>query len=479
MILILSITIIILALLLFIIYLSLNIKKRKEMESNVELMNNQLLATQDELQLMAYYDGVVDLPNRNMFYKVMKEKLDTTFINQLMGSILYMDIDNFKDINDTYGHDFGNLFLKRVSERLKSIECIKGKENHIFRLSGDEYIVILENKDEDQTEKIALEIQNLFTQPFIILIEEIRATISMGIVFFPKDGYTVDEIFKKADLAMYKVKELGKNGYKIYEKEMETEVTKRVLLENNLRNALGKNEFILNYQPQIDLKSEEVVGFESLLRWNSSEYGLVSPRDFIPVAEETGEIVEIGEWILKEACLFAIRVSEKYQKKIEVSVNISPVQLKKSNFTDMVKRVLSETGAKSCLLGIEVTETTLMESFEDSIEKLEELSKMGIKIYLDDFGTGYSSLNYLLRLPINTLKIDKSFIDDMMTEHKGGKIISQIIDLAHDIDLDVVAEGVEQEEQLSILKRFNCDAVQGYIYSKPLSEEDVYKYLDK
>lgn len=479
MIVILSITIVILVLLFFIIYLSLNMKKRKEMEINVELMNNQLLETQEELQLMAYYDSVAGLPNRNMFYKVMKEKLDTTFINQSTGSVLYMDIDNFKDINDTYGHDFGNLFLKKVSERLKSLECIKEKENTIFRLSGDEYIVVLDNKDEKETIKVANEIQNLFIEPFIIVIEEIKASISMGIVFFPKDGYTVDEIFKKADVAMYKVKESGKNAYKIYEKEMETEITKRVLLENNLRSALGKNEFVLNYQPQIGLKNQEVVGFESLIRWESSEYGLVSPAKFIPIAEETGEIVEIGEWILKEACEFAIRISEKYKKEIEVSVNISPVQLKKSNFIDMVKKILDETGAKSCLLGIEVTETTLMESFEDSIRKLEELSRMGIKIYLDDFGTGYSSLNYLLRLPINTLKIDKSFIDDMLIERKGGKIISQIIDLAHDIELDVVAEGVESEEQLSILRRFNCDYIQGYVYSKPLAEDDVYKFLDK
>ncbi len=461
-----------------VIYLSFYVNKLKELEANIKLINKDLLEKQEELKKIAYYDYIAGLPNRNMFYKIMNEKLNTRFTNQASGSILYMDIDNFKNVNDTFGHDFGNLLLKKVAERFKSIKSIQKKDNYIFRMSGDEYIIVLNCKDEKKTEEIAIEIQNLFTEVFVILNEEIKVSISMGIVFFPKDGYTIDEILKKADLAMYKAKEVGKDGYKIYESKMKDEVENRVLLENSLRNALNKEEFILHYQPQIDLKTGRICGFESLIRWESWEHGRISPMEFIPIAEETGEIIEIGEWIIREACEFAMRIAEKYKKSIEVSVNISPVQLKRLNFVEMVKRTLKETGLDSSMLGIEVTETALMESFDDSIKKLEDLKNMGIKIYLDDFGTGYSSLNYLLRLPIHTIKIDKSFIDDMIIEKKGGKIISEIINLAHDLDLKVIAEGVEEEAQLSKLRRYNCDIVQGYIYSKALCEKGVYDLLD-
>nr|WP_300002464.1 ABC transporter substrate binding protein [Tissierella sp.] len=472
------ISLVIILLTVLVIYLLLNIYKRKQMESNMKIINKELLSTQDELQIMAYYDDVVNLPNRNMFFNIMEERFNNTFKSQASGSILYMDIDNFKNINDTFGHAFGNLFLKAFAERLKSVKSIESEDNNIFRLNGDEYIIVLEDRDSKETEIIAEEIHNSFKTPFTILNEDIKVSISMGIVFYPEHGDTVDEVFKKADLAMYKVKELGKNGYKIYQSEMEEEVADKVLLENNLRNALDKDEFILHYQPQINSKTGEIVGFESLIRWNSSQYGLISPVKFIPLAEETGEINKIGGWVLREACKFAISVSEKYDKKIEVSVNISPVQLKKPDFIPMVRRILKETGAESCLLGIEVTETALMESFEENIAKLKQLRDMGITIYLDDFGTGYSSLSYLLKLPINTIKIDKSFIDDMMIEKKGRKIIGEIINLAHDIDLSVVAEGVEIEEQLSVLKELGCDIIQGYIYSKPLAERDAYIFLD-
>lgn len=440
-------------------------------------INDELLKTQEDLRLMAYYDEVVDLPNRNMFFKIMNDKFNKDLNSEISGSLLYLDIDNFKNINDIFGHAFGNVFLSEVAERLKSIDIIDKENEHIFRLSGDEYMIVLEGKGREEIEQIAIEIQKSFHKPFNILNEEIKVTISMGIVFYPKDGYTVDEIFKKADLAMYKAKELGKDRYKVYEKKIEEEVANRISFENSLKNALDKDEFILNYQPQINLSNDEIVGFESLIRWNSSEYGLVFPMDFIPIAEEIGEINKIGEWVLKEACKFAINIRKKYQKKIEVSVNISPIQLQKIDFIKMVKKVLKETGAESCLLGIEVTETALMESFEDNIEKLKELKDMGIKLYLDDFVTGYSSLNYLLKLPIHTIKIDKSFIDDMMVEEKGRSIIAEIINLAHDIDLDVVAEGVELEDQLSMLKELKCNVVQGYIFSKPLSEEDAYDFL--
>ena len=260
---------------------------------------------------------------------------------------------------------------------------------------------------------------------------------------------------------------------------MKKEITENYLFINNLKKALDKDEFLLNYQPQINSKTGQITGFESLIRWQSQDYGLVSPARFIPIAEETGEIRRIGEWVFKKSCEFALDISKKFNRDIEVSVNVSSVQLKQDDFIKMVKRTMEQVGIDSKLIGIEVTETSLMENFEENFKKLELLKDMGFAIYLDDFGTGYSSLNYLLKLPIHTIKIDKSFIDDMMIYEKGRKITEKIIKLAHGMGLKVVAEGVEEENQLSLLKNLKCDTIQGYIYGRPLSEDDAREYVNK
>ena len=476
-----GICVVILLLIILIIYLFTNINKRKQVEKEMKIVNKDLINMKKKLESIAYYDDVTGLANRDMFYSNMRKKLNNKS-EEIKGSILYLDIDDFRDVNDLFGHSFGDLLLNSLGNRLKTITNKTENSNiELYRISGDEYLLDLVGKDKKTTKKIAKDIKELVSEKFNIQNQRVKISVSIGIVFYPKDGLTVEEIFKKAELSMYKAKALGKNCYKIYEEVMEEEIAERVIFENNLKEALDRDEFVLNYQPQIDLNNEEIVGFESLIRWHSSEYGLVSPGKFIPVAETTGEITEIGEWILREACKFSLEINRKreFNKNIEISVNISPIQLKQNDFVDMVKRIIYETGANPKNIGIEVTETALIESFDESVTKLKTLKDSGITIYLDDFGTGYSSLNYLLKLPINTIKIDKSFIDDMMTSKKGRNITKKIINLAHDMDLEVVAEGVEEENQLVVLKKFECDIIQGYIYGKPLSEKQAKKYIDK
>ncbi|WP_187287400.1 GGDEF and EAL domain-containing protein [Gottschalkia acidurici] len=427
---------------------------------------------EEQIKVLAYYDSITGLPNRAMFYKKMDNILKQ---EDSCGSVIYMDIDNFKIINDTFGHEFGDLLLKKLADRLKPIES---KESHVFRLSGDEYIIVFEKYNEDNIEQKIIQTQEYISEPFSIDDNEIQISVSMGVVFYPKDGRSVEEVLKKADLAMYKAKEFGKNCYKTYEKNMEEEIENRLLLENHLRNALDRDEFVLNYQPQIDTVSKKVVGFEALIRWVSPEYGTISPIKFISIAEETGLINQMGEWILREACKFAMNIESIYDEQIVVSVNISSIQLSQDNFIEIIKRVIDDTGMNPKFLGIEITETSLMELFEENSEKLEILRNMGITVYLDDFGTGYSSLNYLLRLPISTIKIDRTFVMDMMNAKKGVKITESIINLAHNMGLNVTAEGVENEEQLSILRDLSCDVIQGYIFGKPLSESDAIQYLE-
>lgn len=431
---------------------------------------------EEQIKTLAYFDTVTKLPNRSMFYKKMIDILIKSRSEKQSGLVLYMDIDNFKIINDTFGHDFGDLLLREVAKRLQKLET---RPRSLFRISGDEYIIVLQDYNENSPERIANKIQEVMSVPFIIDQNEIQISMSIGLVVYPKDALDVDELLRKADLAMYKAKELGKNQYKLYETSLEDEITDRLLLENHLRYALGRGEFVLNYQPQIDTTSGEVIGFEALIRWFSPEYGFVSPMKFIPIAEEMGLINKIGEWILREACEFSIKMNEKSNKKIVISINISPIQLNQDNFIEIVKKVISDTNVNPSIIGIEITETSLMETFEENSKKLEKLRELGVKVSLDDFGTGYSSLNYLLRLPIHIIKIDRSFILNMTTDKRGIKIIESIINLAHNMGLDVVAEGVETSEQLEILKSLNCDIIQGYIFGKPLAEDDSILYIEE
>lgn len=429
---------------------------------------------EEQIETLAYFDNVTKLPNRAMFYKTMNKIFERSSSEINSGLVLYMDIDNFKIINDTFGHEFGDLVLKMVADRLRSMEP---EPLRVFRLSGDEYVVILPYYSPDRFNEAAIRVQDKMSGAFLIDENEIQISMSIGMVHYPNDGNNVDELLRKSDLAMYKAKELGKNQYKLYEASLEDEITDRLILENHLRNALGRGEFVLNYQPQIDTVTRDIVGFEALIRWYSPEYGYVSPMKFIPIAEGMGLINKIGEWILKEACEFSIMINQKFKKNIVVSINISPIQLNQDNFIDILKKVIEETNVSHDIIGVEITETSLMERFDENAKKLEIVRDMGIQISLDDFGTGYSSLNYLMKLPIQTIKIDRSFIVNMTNNTKGIKIIESIITLAHNMGLNVTAEGVETNEQLDILHFLKCDVIQGYIFGKPLSEEESLDYI--
>ena len=365
---------------------------------HVDIENRKI--QEEQIETLAYFDSVTKLPNRAMFYREMKNIFDD-FDHDNNGLVLYMDIDNFKIINDTFGHEFGDMVLKMVADRLKEMET---RPLRVFRLSGDEYVVILASYLPKQANEAAIRVQDIMSKAFLIDENEIQISMSIGMVNYPGDGDNVDELLRKSDLAMYKAKELGKNQYKLYEASLEDEITDRLILENHLRNALGRGEFVLNYQPQIDTITKDIVGFEALIRWYSPEYGYVSAMKFIPVAEEMGLINKIGEWILKEACEFSIRINEKFKQDIVVSINISPIQLNQDNFVDILKKVIKDTKVETNLIGVEITETSLMERFDENASKLDEIRNMGIEISLDDFGTGYSSLNYLMKLPIHIIK---------------------------------------------------------------------------
>ncbi len=440
---------------------------------HIDIENRKI--QEEQIKTLAYFDNTTKLPNRAMFYEIMKNTLKCAREEQQQGFVLYMDIDNFKIINDTFGHEFGDIILGRVANRLKTLENIPKR---VFRLSGDEFIIILPKYSEQNTKEIANKVQDIMIKPFIIDENEIQISMSIGLALYPNDATSADELLRKADLAMYKAKEFGKNQYQLYETSFDDEITDRLLLENHLRNALHRGEFVLNYQPQIDTLTENIIGFEALIRWFSPEYGFVSPMVFIPIAEEMGLINKIGEWILKDACEFSLKINKRYKQDIIISINISPIQLNQDNFIDIVQRVIETTGVDTKLIGIEITETSLMTNFEDNSKKLEQLRELGITIALDDFGTGYSSLNYLMMLPIHIIKIDRSFIVNMIHVEKGINIIESIINLAHSMGLRVVAEGVELAEQLDVLKHLKCDQIQGYIFGKPISEQDTMKYIE-
>lgn len=440
---------------------------------HIDIENRKI--QEEQIKTLAYFDNTTKLPNRAMFYEIMKNTLKCAREEQQQGFVLYMDIDNFKIINDTFGHEFGDIILGRVANRLKTLENIPKR---VFRLSGDEFIIILPKYSEQNTKEIANKVQDIMIKPFIVDENEIQISMSIGLALYPNDATSADELLRKADLAMYKAKEFGKNQYQLYETSFDDEITDRLLLENHLRNALHRGEFVLNYQPQIDTLTENIIGFEALIRWFSPEYGFVSPMVFIPIAEEMGLINKIGEWILKDACEFSLKINKRYKQDIIISINISPIQLNQDNFIDIVQRVIETTGVDTKLIGIEITETSLMTNFEDNSKKLEQLRELGITIALDDFGTGYSSLNYLMMLPIHIIKIDRSFIVNMIHVEKGINIIESIINLAHSMGLRVVAEGVELAEQLDVLKHLKCDQIQGYIFGKPISEQDTMKYIE-
>jgi len=426
---------------------------------------------EDRLTTMAFYDALTGLPNRVLLHDRLHQAMIEAARHERLVAVMFLDLDRFKTINDSLGHETGDQLLKVVAERL--LGCLRPGDT-ASRLGGDEFTLLLADVAHvDDVARIAQKIIDSFVQPFDIAGYELFVTTSIGITLFPFDDRDVELLLKNADTAMYYAKEEGRNTFQFYSAEMNVKSVKRLTLETALRRALERDEFRLHYQPQVSLVTGELTGVEALLRWQHPELGLVSPGEFIPLAEETGLIVPIGEWALHAACAQARAWQDAGIPALRVAVNLSPRQFRHKDLGRVVARVLRETGLDARLLELELTESLLMRDVEQTIAVLNGLKRMGVSISIDDFGTGYSSLSYLRRFPIDTLKIDRSFIEHIADHADGTAIAQTIIVLAHNLKMNVVAEGVEQPAQLRFLSDQGCDAMQGYYFSKPLPADEL------
>ncbi|MDC3414988.1 putative bifunctional diguanylate cyclase/phosphodiesterase [Terrihalobacillus insolitus] len=427
---------------------------------------------EEKIRFHAYHDDLTNLPNRKMFFKRLEEELEDAKEKQEILAVLFLDLDGFKQVNDTFGHNVGDRLLQVISERIGS--CIREKDT-VFRLGGDEFTVILQNiEDKHVAAESAKSMMDMLTKPYEIEGNTFVMTTSIGISIYPDNGLDSSSLTKYADMAMYQGKQQGKNTYRFYTTDMESDITNNIRLKMELRNALEKNQFFIHYQPKVSLESEQIEGVEALLRWEHEELGLVSPNEFIPVIEETGMIHAIGEWILKTVCTQHKVWRDQGYPTLKVAVNLSPIQLKDPDIIEKITDILQETNMEPEWLEFEITETSLIENQKEATKILKKLRKMGIRIAIDDFGTGYSSLHLLKRLPVDILKIDRAFIQD----NDDHAILESILEMAKKLQLTVVAEGVETKEQLDYLKDQYCQEAQGFFISHPLSKEKFESFVN-
>ncbi|HEY7773189.1 MAG TPA: EAL domain-containing protein [Marinagarivorans sp.] len=423
------------------------------------------------LDYMVYHDPLTGLANRSLFYDRISKVLGRAQHTGDNFALVLIDLDRFKNVNDSLGHDAGDALLKIVAEVLS--EELRETDS-VARLGGDEFVVVLEGvRSISDVELVASRILHRLSVPMRLQGHEITSTASIGVSFYPRDGESIDQLLKHADIAMYRAKSAGKNRYEFFLKEMKTTLVDSLLLENELRRCIENEDMHLHYQPQIDLRTGRIVGLEALVRWQHAQRGMISPMEFIPLAEDTGLIEPLGEWVLKHAC-------ERFQSWLmsglnfgKIAVNLSTKQFRLRRFEQTVMSILMETRLAPKYLELEITESSAMENAEEAIHMLNCLSKLGLSLAIDDFGTGYSSLAYLRRFPINKLKIDRSFVNDIDEDGNDSAIAKSIIDLAHNLKLEVLAEGVEQLSQSHWLMSKGCNQVQGFYYSKPLSEDQL------
>jgi diguanylate cyclase (GGDEF)-like protein len=420
---------------------------------------------------MAFYDTLTGLPNRNQFRNHLNDVLQQQ--QTKMHAVIFLDLDRFKIINDTKGHSVGDIILQKVAGRL---EKAVHNEGLVSRQGGDEFIIVLEDVDKENASQVAKRILNEFSHPFEVNNEEFYVTPSIGISIYPTDGSDEETLIKNADTAMYQAKDRGKNNYQFYSNNLDGISTWKMKLENWLRRAMEQNQMTLHYQPQFDLVTGEIVGVEALIRWNHPEYGYIAPSEFIPLAEETGLIVPLGKWILREACEQRKAWKDAGFSDFPIAVNVSVRQFQDEQIIQFISDMLEEVGLEANYLELEITES-LMQNLENSTIILNQLKSLGILLSVDDFGTGYSSLSYLKHLPIDKIKIDKSFVDDILYHSNQGMMVKTIIDMGLNLKFTVIAEGIETEEQVEFLTRNACQIGQGYYYSKPLSAEKMEKFL--
>lgn len=436
-----------------------------------ESLSKMIAKVQETAEIISYKDVLTGLPNRGKLIKSISSLMTKAKSDNFKLAILLIDLDNFKNINDTLGHPTGDKILKYVAQTLSTKN---DKDILVTRFGGDEFIILMSNIHEiTEVANFAEDVLNLFNKSFHIDGSDINITLSIGISIFPDDTTNFDKLLMNADVAMYKAKKSGKNDYQFYNRVIDEELIRKVWIENGLRESINNDELKVFYQPIVELKTNRIVSCEALLRWIPPNYGIVSPAEFIPVAEETGQINLIGEWVLRTACKTIKKWNDTLQltENIVVSVNLSPVQLRQKNIVRLISDVLEETELDPELLVLEITEGIFIDYFDEVSKIIEEIRNLGVKISLDDFGTGFSSLSYLKHLPINILKIDKSFIKDINISQREKVLVQSIISLVQNLNIQIVAEGVEDTNQLKFLKSCNCNKVQGFLFSKPVDEK--------
>ncbi|MEN8906657.1 MAG: EAL domain-containing protein, partial [Clostridiales bacterium] len=431
---------------------------------------------EEKINKLAYYDNVTGLPNRLYLFEKLGLIIEEAKNNNTKGALIFLDLDNFKTINDTLGHSFGDELLKKVGNMIQKITKMGDLVAHF---GADEFVIVKPDIDIDLANEIANDVVRSFQKPWMVDDRDYFITASAGVVIFPDDGNDVQTILKNVDMAMYNAKDFGKNKYQIYRKDMNKVIINKLETHNDLRYAIERDEFLLFYQPQIDIKTGKIVSVEALIRWLKPSAGIIQPMKFVPMAEESGLIVQIGEWVLKTACEQINTWKKMGIPSVNIAVNFSAKQFQLDNITSMVENVITQSNMNPKFLEVEITESIIMENMEYTTSVLKDLRKMGIKVSLDDFGTGYSSLNYLKKLPIDMLKIDKSFVNELSTGKDEQAIAKAVIELAHSMRLVVTAEGVETVEQLEFLKKYNCDKVQGYLFSKPVPACELEVMLKK
>jgi diguanylate cyclase (GGDEF)-like protein len=441
--------------------------------------------SEERIRRMAYYDPLTNLPNRSLFHDRLRQAVAHGERHSLNMAVLFLDLDNFKRVNDTLEHRIGDLLLQEVAERLSG--CLRSSDtvsrqsaetasSTVARLGGDEFTILLPEIDSmDCVARVARRILNVVAKPFRLEGHEVFVTGSIGIAVFPDDGRDMDTLLKNADTAMYHAKEHGKNNFQFYKRSMNASAFERMTLENDLRKAIEQDEFMLYYQPRLDLPTGKICAMEALIRWNNPERGVVSPADFIPLAEESGLIIPIGEWVLRSACrqLNIWQRNEAPEMLVAVSMNISGKQFRQESLVQTIERILQDYDIEPDKLEVEITESVMMKNAELTMTTLERLKEMGVRLSMDDFGTGYSSFNYLKRFPLDVIKIDKSFVKDVNNNEEDAAIVRAIIAMARSLKLRVIAEGVETPDQLRFLQENGCDEIQGYLLSPPVPADEV------
>jgi len=452
------------------IQLQQEIAERKSVEK-------ELIVHKEHLVRLAHYDSLTSLPNRVFFNEMLTKTISHSKRHKKNLAILFIDLDRFKTINDALGHPIGDLVLKEIATRFSTV---LRAGDVLARLGGDEFIILLNDVSQPKfASHVAEKLLQLCAQPIHVSTHEFFITTSIGICTYPEDGTSLEDLLKNADMAMYKAKRSGGGIFVYFTKEMNLEAHEHIKLEAALRRAITNKEFVLYYQPKLNLSDGVIMGVEALIRWEDPELGLVSPAKFIPFAEETGLILQIGEWALHEACRANKSWQDQGYQPISVAVNLSPKQFRHQNIDELVANALVDSGLAPEYLEIEITETAVMDDVATAISRLNDIKKMGVKISIDDFGTGYTSISYLKQFPVSVLKIDQSFIKGIPSNQDDTAITSAVIALAHSLDIKVVAEGVETPEQLQYLADHDCDMVQGYYLSRPLPEDKILFQLVK